>query len=99
MNIYWEEEDYSGDEKKPKFNKAGDKVDGTVNLSEALMGDTQVAYAHIFTPPKVVGGYDITGSNQVAGSIVFNYTKKPNWFHRTCTRFFLGWKWKDAKVS
>ena len=93
MNIKWEEEDYSGDEKKPGF-----KVDGTVNLSEALMGDTQTAYVtSISQTPKYVGGYDITGGNQVESSIVFSYIKKPNWFHRTCTRFFLGWKWIDKK--
>ena len=98
MNIYWEEEDYSGDDKKPKFKKTEDKIDGTVNLSEAILNDKEAVYVKsILTPPPVVGGYDITGSNQVAGSIVFNYTKKPNWFHRTCCRFFLGWKWQDKK--
>jgi hypothetical protein len=80
MNIYWEEQEYSGERKKPEIDEAID-----------------VADVKIYTPPPVVGGYDITGSNQVEGSIVFNYTKKPNWFHRACTRFFLGWKWKDAK--
>ncbi len=47
--------------------------------------------------PVYVGGYDITGSKEVAGSIVFNFTRKPSWFHRTCTRFFLGWRWKDEE--
>lgn len=100
MNIYWEEEDYSGNEKKPEFKKADNKIDGSVDLTEALMGNTQTAYvSSIQMPPPIVGGYDITGSNQVAGSIVFNFTKKPNWFHRTCVRFFLGWKWHDKKEN
>lgn len=98
MNIYWGEQDYPGDDKKLKFDKAGNKVDETVSLSEAVMNDTETSYVTSIQPmPKYVGGYDITGSNQVAGSIVFNFTKKPNWFHRTCCRFFLGWKWQDEK--
>lgn len=24
-------------------------------------------------------------------------TSKPNWFRRTCTKLFLGWKWIDIK--
>lgn len=98
MNIYWEEQDYSGDDKKPEFNKPGSKVDGSVDLSEAVKNDTETSYVTSIQPmPEYVGGYDITGGNQVAGSIVFNFTKKPNWFHRTCCRFFLGWKWQDKK--
>jgi hypothetical protein len=97
MNIYWEEEDYSGNDKKPKFNKQGSKVAETVDLSEAVKNGTTAGYATFQPMPPIVGGYDITGSNQVAGSIVFNFTKKPSWFHRTCCRFFLGWKWQDKK--
>lgn len=47
--------------------------------------------------PKPIGGYDITGSKTVAGSIRFMFPKKPNWFHRMCCRFFLGWKWVEDK--
>jgi hypothetical protein len=98
MNINWKEEDYSGDGKKPEFKKAGAKVDGKVDLTEALMGDTQTAYTtSSIKTPVYVGGYDITGGNGMQNSIVFNFVKKPNWFRRTCTKFFLGWTWIDKK--
>ncbi len=97
MNIYWEERDYSGSEKEPEFKKAGDKIDGSVDLTQALMGDTQTAYVTFIEQPTHVGGYDITGGNGGANSIVFNFIKKPNWFRRTCTKFFLGWRWNDKK--
>ena len=62
------------------------------------MGDTQTAYAtSIIQTPKYVGGYDITGGNGKQYSIVFNYIKKPNWFRRACSKFFLGWNWIDEK--
>lgn len=44
---------------------------------------------------KVVGGYDITGNGGEANSIILMMTRKPNLFHRVCTRFFLGWVWID----
>lgn len=47
--------------------------------------------------PKEVGGYDITGGDGKMNSIVFNFVRKPSWFHRVCTKFFLGWKWNDKK--
>jgi hypothetical protein len=96
MNLYWEENERSGDEEKP-----ANKIDGTVDmktLTEALMGNTQTAYVSSFkSPPPVVGGYDITGGDGKQNSISFMMVKKPNWFHRTCTRFFLGWRWHDKK--
>lgn len=92
MNIYWEENERSDDK------KSGSKIDGSVNLTEALMGDTQTAFVSSFKlPPPMVGGYDITGGNGIENTIVFNFVKKPNWFHRTCCRFFLGWRWHDKK--
>lgn len=39
-------------------------------------------------------GYDISGGNG-RGKFVIGLEAKPNWFHRTCSRFFLGWKWND----
>lgn len=48
-------------------------------------------------PPKEVGGYDITGGDGKANSIVFNFVRKPSWLNRTCCRIFLGWKWNDKK--
>lgn len=48
-------------------------------------------------PPKEVGGYDITGGDGKTNSVVFNFVRKPSWFHRFCTKFFLGWKWNDKK--
>lgn len=53
----------------------------------------------IQAPPVYVGGYDWTGGNGKENSIVFNFVKKPSWFHRTCTRFFLGWKWNDEEKT
>ena len=41
-------------------------------------------------------GYDLTGGNGRENSIILHFEKKPNWFHRTCSRFFLGWKWNDG---
>lgn len=52
-----------------------------------------------YVEPVYVGGYDITGGNGMENSIAFNFTKKPSWFHRTCCRFFLGWRWIDKKES
>lgn len=45
----------------------------------------------IQAPPKSVGGYEIDEIN------VLNLTKKPSWFRRTCTRFFLGLRWIDKR--
>ena len=108
MNIHWEEHDSAdekpkhwseeGSGKKPEFKKAGYKVDGSVDLSEDVMNDTETAFVYdIKTPPTFVGGYDITGGNGIENSFVFNFVKKPSWFHRTCCRFFLGWRWHDKK--
>ncbi len=47
--------------------------------------------------PKNKGGYDITGQGGGANSIMFMMKKKPKWFHRACTRIFLGWVWVDKK--
>lgn len=52
--------------------------------------------AKIEVPPQPVGGYDITGNGGGPGSYMFMMLKKPNWFHRLCSRFFLGWKWVDG---
>jgi len=91
MKINWEEHDNSGRDKKFK-------IDGSVDLSGVVMNDSTPVWVTTFenTPPTV-GVYDITGGNGKENSIVLNFTKKPNWFHRTCTRFFLGWKWNDKK--
>jgi len=92
MNIYWEENE------RPDDKKSGSKIDVSVNLTEALMSDIQTTFVSGFKlPPPTVGGYDITGGNGGANSIVFNFIKKPNWFRRTCAKFFLGWKWNDKK--
>jgi hypothetical protein len=80
-NIYWEENDRSGEWKKMD--------------SKPLPMNT---ISHP-TLKEVVGGYDITGGNGEENSISFNFVKKPNWFHRTCCRFFLGWKWNDKKEN
>ena len=43
----------------------------------------------ILKQPTYVGGYRI-GSDYYTQ---FNFTHKPNWFHRTMMRLFFGWKW------
>jgi len=57
-------------------------------------GDKGTLVAKIELPPQPVGGYDITGNGGTNG-YMFMFLKKPNWFHRTCSRFFLGWEWVD----
>lgn len=42
--------------------------------------------------PKYVGGYQIGGPI----GLRINFTKKPNWFHRTMMRLCLGWEWVEA---
>tara|TARA_R110000737_G_scaffold347525_2_gene379228 strand:+ start:298 stop:489 length:192 start_codon:yes stop_codon:yes gene_type:complete len=46
-------------------------------------------------PPQPVGGYRISPGSDTLGSIMFNFIVKPNWFHRTCCKIFLGWTWID----
>lgn len=52
---------------------------------------------NLVSPPREVGGYDITGGDGKSFSIMFMMRKKPNWFHRKMTRLFLGWSWVDKK--
>jgi len=94
MNIYWEEHD-SADENPKHWSE--DEISGTIALTEVLTEAVSLRNAVSLrkTLPTAVGGYDITGGNGIENSFVFNFVKKPNWFHRTCTRFFLGWKWND----
>ncbi len=47
--------------------------------------------------PSTVGGYNIAGNADIKNSIVFNLTKKPNWFNRFFVKLFLGWIWIDKK--
>jgi hypothetical protein len=44
-----------------------------------------------FTPPKNVGKYVVNKE------VHFNFTHKPNWFHRKITYLLLGWEWVDIK--
>lgn len=87
----WGEEDNTG---KPESNKDV----STFNLI-CVENDTTGAYVaeDISSPPKYVGGYDLTGGNGKHNSFVMMFVRRPNWFHRTMTRFFLGWKWNDKK--
>lgn len=87
-NIYWEEHNIP--ERSDKKETVEVPKEGIVSI---LNGTSCVFVA----PEKEVGGYDITGGNRMPYSIKFMMTKKPNWFHRTCTRFFLGWVWVDNK--
>ena len=81
MNIYWEEHENLGAEFKPEYKP------------EYKLG---CSTANIVSKPCIAGGYDISGGNGV-NSITFNLVRKPNWFHRKCAKFFLGWKWNDKK--
>lgn len=44
--------------------------------------------------PNYVGGYRLGGEYGVQ----FNFTVKPNWFHRTMMKLCLGWEWIDDKI-
>ncbi len=67
-------------------------------MGEHKEPEKQVAtISMIEAPKKNVGGYDITGNHGGPYSVMFMMTKKPKWFHRVCTRFFLGWNWVDEK--
>lgn len=44
--------------------------------------------------PKYVGGYRM---GDPPFTVQFNFTKKPNWFHRKMMNLCLGWEWVDAK--
>ena len=40
--------------------------------------------------PTYVGGYRLGNDTY---HTQFNFTHKPNWFHRTMMRLCFGWKW------
>ena len=46
-------------------------------------------YARIKTP-NYVGGYRLGNDTH---HTQFNFTHKPNWFHRTMMRLCFGWEW------
>jgi len=48
-------------------------------------------------PSTLVGGYDIHGKGGGDDSLIFRRKDKPNFFHRACCKFFLGWVWVDTK--
>lgn len=43
---------------------------------------------------QFVGVYLIDGDKE---GTQLATTSRPNWFRRTCTRLFLGWKWISIK--
>ena len=43
---------------------------------------------------QIVGVYLIDGDKT---GTQLGTTSKPNWFRRTCTRLFIGWKWISIK--
>lgn len=45
--------------------------------------------------PPVVGRYEIVKG----GQMYYNFTAKPNLFHRIMTRLILGWIWSDHETS
>ena len=61
---------------------------------ETLANDySHVPLATIQTP-TYVGGYGLGGEY----GVTFNFTFKPNWFHRTMMRLCLGWEWIDNTI-
>ena len=61
---------------------------------ETLANDySHVPLATIQTP-TYVGGYRLGGEYGVQ----FNFTVKPNWFHRTMMKLCFGWEWIDGKI-
>ena len=83
-NIYWEEHNRADE------RGVGAEVTKTEVATISLVNCVELT-------KKSVGGYDITGNHGGANSVKFMMTKKPKWFHRVCTRFFLGWTWVDEK--
>ena len=55
-------------------------------------------YSHVplatIQTPTYVGGYRLGGEY----GVTFNFTYKPNWFHRTMIKLCLGWEWIDDKI-
>jgi len=55
-------------------------------------------YSHVplatIQTPTYVGGYRLGGEY----GVTFNFTFKPNWFHRTMMKLCLGWELIDDKI-
>ncbi len=55
-------------------------------------------YSHVplatIQTPTYVGGYRLGREY----GVTFNFTYKPNWFHRTMMKLCLGWEWIDDKI-
>lgn len=62
--------------------------------------DIEIQEFKLVASPKIcknVGGYDITGNGGGVNSVIFMLKNKPSWFHRKCTKLFLGWVWVEEK--
>lgn len=88
-HIQFQEHDYTGDE-------SGERKIHTFNLA-GLTENSTSTHDLVLKEHKVVGGYDMTGNGGGPWSVMLMMKKKPMWFHRLCTRFFLGWVWVDKK--
>jgi hypothetical protein len=88
-HINFEEHDYTGD-------NGGDGKGKVHSFTLADLTEKSTT-THDLVPKehRVVGGYDMTGNGGGPWSVMFMMKDKPNWFHRLCTRFFLGWVWVD----
>ena len=58
--------------------------------------DETIFFHSTITSPNYVGGYKI--GNGVS-TLQFNFTTKPNWFHRKMMKLCLGWEWVDSKQN
>ena len=49
---------------------------------------------YVFTHPPAKAGCWVIG-----GDLNVFVCKKPNWFHKKMTKFFLGWEWRDGDYN
>ena len=94
MNITHESDQMSGN--------GIEETDKTIHLDESeeidnsdyFISDEDSVYIGM-DYSKHIGAYRITPVEDKVNTIDFCYHKKPNWFHRMCCKFFLGWTWID----
>ena len=71
-------------EVNPNYNPLVGEKKSMKDISDYTLTMTKI------NTPKYVGGYKL-GNNTYHTQ--FNFTHKPNWFHRTMMRLCFGWEW------